>query len=679
MQPDSPLLQLPGADLKLANPRTMALPMGVTRPEALGLPPHIPPAALLAAIIESADDAIISKDLNGVVTSWNGGAERMFGYSATEMIGQSILKLLPPERHHEEPEILARLARGEKIDHHQTVRMRKNGQRFPVSLTVSPVRGDDGSIVGASKVARDMSVQNRAAEVSGLLSAIVQNSDDAIISKDLNGVITSWNRGAERLFGYTPEEMIGQPIWRLFPPDRWNEEPVILDRIRRGEVVDHFETKRVRKGGAIIDVSVTISPIRDSEGKITGASKIARDITAEKSARDKLIHAHAELLRADQMKSEFLATLSHELRTPLNAILGWTQVLKETNYEDRDELSRAVEIIERNARAQAQMIQDLLDVSRIVSGKVTLDIRQLDLPAVVEAALQSLHPAAQAKHIKVSSAFSSVEGFVMGDKDRLQQVVWNLVSNALKFTPKGGRVHVTICRRNSHVEIAVSDNGQGIRAEFLPHVFERFRQADASTTRRHGGLGLGLSIAKQLIEMHGGEIRADSAGEGKGSTFTIAIPIMASRPVPASSGATSPGGDSDTVERFTLDRVRVLALDDEPDSLELVRRILESRNAEVRTAESASKALEMLEDFKPDIILSDVGMPEMDGYEFIRRVRAHRDRASTPAVALTALARSEDRTRALKAGFQTHVAKPVEPAELVAVVASLVSLSAPKG
>ena len=636
-------------------------------------PDPIPAEALLSAIIESADDAIISKDLAGVITSWNRGAERIFGYSAAEIVGKQVLLLIPPERHEEESMILRQVRDGGKVEHFETVRVRKSGERFPVSITVSAVRNANGVIVGASKILRDLSVQVQAARVTGLLKSLVENSDDAIVTKDLNAIVTSWNPGAERLFGYSALEMIGQPIWRLFPQDRFHEEPHILERIKRGESVDHFETKRVRKGGQVIDVSVTISPIRDEKGKIIGASKIARNISDQKAAHERLVNAHAELLRADQMKSEFLATLSHELRTPLNAILGWTEVIKESGCTNPEEVKEGIAIIERNARTQAKMIEDLLDVSRIVSGKVSLDLRKVDLASVVEAAIQSLLPAAQTKGIRLTTAYGSVEGVVMADKDRLQQVVWNLTSNSLKFTPKGGRVHITVQRANSHVEIAVADNGQGIKPDFLPFLFERFRQADASTKRKHGGLGLGLSIVKQLVEMHGGEVRATSPGEDKGTTFTVSLPVMASHPAPLQESR--PVTPQEGERQESLRGLRILLVDDEPDSLSLVRRVLTAKKAEVLAFDSAVNALSAIESFNPDVIVSDIGMPEMDGYEFVERVRTLPNCTKIPAIALTALARSEDRTRALTAGFQTHIAKPVEARELVAMVRSMMAVT----
>ena len=357
-----------------------------------------------------------------------------------------------------------------------------------------------------------------------LYEAIVDSSDDAIVSKNLQSIVISWNKGAERIFGYTAEEMIGQSISKLFPPDRLDEETRIVARLQQGDRVDHFETKRRRKDGELIDVSLTISPIRNAEGVVVGASKIARDITEQKRAQQRLAEANEELQRANQIKAEFLTTLSHELRTPLNAILGWVQILKDE--PKAQDVAQAVPIIERNVRVQSQLIEDLLDISRIEAGKIKLDIQQIDLAALVAAGIESVRPGAEAKQIRLTSAFSNVFGTVIGDKDRLQQIFWNLLTNAIKFTPRQGRIHTVIKRVDSHVEISVSDTGQGIAPEFLPHVFDRFRQADATTTRRHGGLGLGLSIVKYLTELHGGNVRVMSDGVGRGATFSVCLPLQ---------------------------------------------------------------------------------------------------------------------------------------------------------
>jgi PAS domain S-box-containing protein len=645
--------------------------------------------ARLAAIIESSDDGIVSKDLDGVVQSWNDAAERIFGYTAEEMVGRSITTIIPPDRRHEEQDFLQRLRRGERIDHFRTVRQRKDGRLIPVSVTISPVHDADGRVVAASKTVRDLSA---ASELEGYFRAIVESSDDAIVSKDLNGIVRSWNPGAERIFGYTAAEMVGRPIEVLFPPDRKDEEPKILERLRRGERVDHFETVRVRKDGTHIDVSVTISPVRSPTGEIIGASKVARDVTAYKQLlrqREELLeserHARREAERQSRVKDEFLATLSHELRTPLNAILGWAQVLRQraggasAGGADADlcaEMVEGLEVIERNTRVQTQLIDDLLDMSRITAGKLRLDVQQVDLADVVKAAVASVRHAADGKSIRLQVVLDPLAGPVRGDPGRLQQCVWNLLANAVKFTPKGGKVQVSLERVNSHLELCVADDGEGIKPELLPHLFERFRQGDASTTRRHGGLGLGLSIVKHLVELHGGTVRAKSPGPGRGSTFCVDLPLMVIHPPQEETYRTHPRAQPSVAswaDQPSLEGVTVLVVDDEPDALALVKRLLEGCGARVLAAASAREALDLVVAERPHMIVSDVGMPGEDGYDFIRKVRAlpaaHGGR--TPAAALTAFARAEDRTRALRAGYQTHVAKPVEPTELIAVVASL--------
>ncbi len=443
--------------------------------------------------------------------------------------------------------------------------------------------------------------------------------------------------------------------------------------------MDHYQTKRRRKDGTIIDVSLTVSPIRDAEGRIIGASKIGRDITAEKRAREereRLLEAaqkaKADAEAANRLKDEFLATLSHELRTPLNAILGWARILS-TGPVDPEDLSEGLEVIDRNARIQVRIIEDLLDISRIISGNMRLDVQRVNVAEVIDAAITAVAPAADAKGVRIKKVLDPLAGPVSGDPARLQQVVWNLLTNAVKFTPKGGRVQVLLERVNSHVEVSVIDSGTGIRPEFLPHVFERFRQADSSTTRRHGGLGLGLAIVKQLAELHGGTVRAKSPGEGQGSTFVVSLPITVvheARPETVRPKEDQPG-EYDCSER-PLAGIRVLVVDDDPDARQLVRRVLTECGAEVAVAGSAAEAVGLVEALRPDILVSDIGMPDQDGYDLIRQVRSRVAAKTLPAVALTAFARSEDRRRALLAGFQTHVAKPVEPAELVAVVASLV-------
>jgi CheY-like chemotaxis protein len=384
--------------------------------------------------------------------------------------------------------------------------------------------------------------------------------------------------------------------------------------------------------------------------------------------------ARVEAERVGRLKDEFLANLSHELRTPINAILGWSQLVK-AGVSSTTEVAEAIEVIQRNARLQARLIDDLLDMSRIVSGKMRLDVQRVELPEVIEAVLESLRPAAGAKGVGIEKVIDPLSGPVTGDPARLHQIVWNLLSNALKFTDPGGRVQVVLERANSHLELSVADNGQGITPDFLPYVFDRLSQADASPKRRHGGMGLGLAIVKSLTELHGGTVRVKSAGLGLGSTFVVSLPVSILHARPDSKGKHHPTSEGELCPPYAphLGGVHVLVVDDDADASELVKRVLTSCEARVTTATSAAEGLAAIRRECPDVVLTDIGMPVMDGYEFVKQVRgleSERARA-TPVVALTALARSEDRRRAMLAGFDLHVAKPVEPAELVAVVGRL--------
>jgi signal transduction histidine kinase/ActR/RegA family two-component response regulator len=398
-----------------------------------------------------------------------------------------------------------------------------------------------------------------------------------------------------------------------------------------------------------------------------------RDVALEKARDD------AEA--GNRAKDEFLAVVSHELRTPLTPILMWARMLRGGRL-DTEATASALETIERNIMAQAQLVGDLLDVSRIITGKLRLDVRPVDIVPVVEAAAESARLTAELKGVRLRTIVDPRAGFVAGDPDRLQQIVWNLLSNAIKFTDKGGRVQVEVQRVNSHVRITVSDSGQGISAEFLPHVFDRFRQADSTTTRAHGGLGLGLAIVRHLVELHGGRVHVASPGEGQGATFTVELPLAAVQTA-APPEHVHPTAETRVpfVPSPALARLRLLVVDDDVDTLETLQAILSQCGAEVRTAASAAQALEVLEDWRPDLLISDLGMPGEDGYTLLRRVRAL-DTAhggDIPALALTAYARAEDRVNALAAGFQMHVAKPIEPAELVAVIANLAEWTAKPG
>lgn len=391
--------------------------------------------------------------------------------------------------------------------------------------------------------------------------------------------------------------------------------------------------------------------------------------------------ARAEAEESSRLKDEFLATVSHELRTPLTAVLGWTHLLRDGRLDDKAAV-HALETVERNAQAQQQLIEDLLDVSRVITGKLRLDVRAVAPASFIKAAIEAVLPAAEAKGIVLEESLPPDTVAIAGDPARLQQVVWNLLSNAIKFTPRGGRVRVSLELEGSHVEIFVTDTGDGIKPEFLPFVFDRFRQEDGTTTRRHGGLGLGLSIVRHLVELHGGTVRAESAGEGKGATFAVRLPLVAARKSEKGEGDAAAAAVHtpavDTRRRVEcpdkLDGLRVLVVDDEPDTLDLIKVLLGQCGAEVSTARSSAEALGLFASVAPDVIISDIGMPGEDGYELIRKVRELPPERGgrTPAVALTAYARAADRLRVLRSGYQMHVAKPVELAELVAVVANVV-------
>ncbi|HEX8137197.1 MAG TPA: PAS domain S-box protein [Pyrinomonadaceae bacterium] len=984
----------------------------------------------LAAIIESAEDAIVSKTLDGIITSWNKGAEHVFGYTAEEAIGQPILMLIPPGHDDEEPSIIARLRRGERIEHYETQRVRKDGQIIDISLTVSPIRNAEGKIIGASKIARDItarvmaerrlreateetetlyrlgqvlageldlhklvqSVTDVATEVTGAhfgsffynvldergasymlytlsgvpreafthfpmpratdlfgptfrgegvvriddvrqdprygknspyygmpeghlpvvsylavpvisrsgevlgglffgdpepgvfterhariisglaaqtavavdnarlfdsaqrereraesahnqVNRLLESITDAFFALDHEWRFTYLNQQAESLLQRSVTELLGKVMWDEFPEtkgtafeeqyrravaehspitfeelytptERWFEaraypsgdglsvyfhdvterrraDEALLERTRLAELnadiglaltsvddmqemlgrcaeamVKHLDAAFARiwtldQQGETLELQASAGLYTNLDGShariAVGEYKIGRiardrrphmtnqvigdeEVSDQEWARregmisfagyplvieDRLLgvlamfarkpltvvtldalssvanavalgierkrsqeerahllererQARMEAEQANRAKDEFLAVLSHELRTPLTSILGWSRLLLGDQLKETDR-ERALNTIQRNAHLQSQLIDDILDVSRIITGKLRLEVRPVELSFVIEAAIESVLPAADAKQIRLQRVLDSGTSFVSGDPNRLQQVVWNLLTNAIKFTPRHGRVQVRLERVDSHVEIIVTDTGPGIKPEALPFIFDRFRQADSTTTRRHGGLGLGLAIVRHLVEMHGGTVEVESNGNGTGATFTVKLPLIATRSASVmteqrreSAHPTASSGVSFDCPP-ALEGLHVLVVDDEEDTRFLVSSILEQCAARVSTASSAEEGLEMLKRLRPDVVLSDLGMPVEDGYSLITKVRAlpPEEGGRTPAAALTAYARVEDRMKVLRAGFQIHLPKPVEPAELVTVVASL--------
>jgi len=519
-----------------------------------------------------------------------------------------------------------------------------------------------------------------------LYRLLVQEVKDyAIFMLDPNGIVMTWNTGAQRLKGYTAAEVIGQNFSIFYTEeDRTGDKPTreLIVAARDGRVED--EGWRIRKDGSRFWANVVISAIHDDSGVLRGFCKVTRDMTKERNTELELREAHAnmekhvaertaelsdvnrELEHANRTRDEFLATLSHELRTPLTAIVGWVHMLRAGGLKDQ-QVKHALEVINRNLDAQTQLIDDLLNISRIILGKLKIE-PQLVFPApVVEEALESVKPSIEAKQLRLEIDVDETLGPIRLDPVRFRQIVWNLLSNAVKFTPREGAVRVTLKRIEGHAVFSVSDTGEGIAPEFLPYVFDRFRQADSSRSRKHGGLGLGLSIVRHLVELHGGSVSVESAGTGLGCTFSINFPI----PVFTGEGTAERVGKSMAPAR-SLTGVRVLVLEDEIDTREMIGQALTKAGAVVKEAANAEEALDVLEKNKVDILISDIGMPDLDGYAFLRIVRkATKDFRKIPAIALTGYASEEDRLNALQAGFDAHIVKPVELTELLRTIAAL--------
>ena len=547
----------------------------------------------------------------------------------------------------------------------------------------SRVQYIEGKCIGRGWSFRDVTARTRAEEALRETGQRMCFMADAMPQKIFtarpDGTFDHVNQQWQVYTGLTPPELEGWEWTRLIHADdvdetvrRW------LHSVRTGEPYQ-MECRFRQATGDYRWHLLRAQARRDSSGAVSMWVGSNTEIDALKRAdeeRQQLLEreriARGEAERASRIKDEFLATLSHELRTPLNAILGWSQLLLQGTMRPED-IQRGLEAIERNARAQNKLIEDLLEMSSIVLGKFRLDVQQLDLAAVAEAAIESILPAAEAKGIQIRKTIDPVAGLVNGDSSRLQQAIWNILSNAVTFTPKGGTIEVGVERLESHLELTVKDSGAGIKQEFLANVFDRFRQADSSLTRSHGGLGLGLAIVKQLVTLHGGVVRAESPGEGKGSSFIVSLPLApVSNQKMTASLATRVPFDPDGGE-MTLRGLKVLVIEDEPDARELIKETLIQAEAAVFTAASAAEGLEILKNRRPDVLISDIGMPEVDGYEFVRAVRSlpAAQGGRTPAIALTAFAHSADRTKALLAGFQRHLSKPVESQELIATVGSL--------
>jgi PAS domain S-box-containing protein len=637
----------------------------------------------LEVMLGSIADAVIATDQHGVVRRMNKVAETLTGWSVSEAVGRSVREVFvivneQSRQAVENPVDAALKERRITGLPNNTLLLSRHGGEVLIDDSVAPIFAEDGSLSGAIMVFRDVSERPRLERLAREMSAIVESSDDAIVSKSLEGVIRSWNAGAERIFGYTAAEAVGQSIRLIIPKARWSEEDEVLRRLRAGEKVDHFETVRRRKDGSEIAISLTVSPIRSSNGDVIGASKIARDISerrlAERERAGLLLRerrAYAEAARASRMKDEFLAVLSHELRTPLNAVLGYAHLLK-AGLMPPDQIPMALAAIERNARAQARLVESLLDLSRVLAGKLDLNVEGLDLATVIDATLDVFRPEAAAKDISLEAVVPKRPIAIVADNTRLQQVFWNLLANALKFTPAGGHVRISLTADDQEVRVQVADNGQGIPPEFLPHVFDRFVQRDRDRRGSAAGLGLGLSLVRELVQAHGGSVQVESAGQGCGTTFTVTLPLVApARTVGQSSEATETAG----AETQNLTGLDVVVVDDASDARDLLAVMLTTRGARVRVASSGPEGLQMIAERHPDVMLADIEMPEMDGYSLVRALRERereQNTARVPAIAVTAYASPREREQAMDAGFDGHVPKPVDPTALVRAVVSIV-------
>jgi PAS domain S-box-containing protein len=472
--------------------------------------------SLLSAIVESSHDAIVSKTLDGIITSWNPAAEKMFGYTAAEAIGESIRLIIPAELQAEEDYVLSQIRRGQKVDHFETVRQTKDGRRLDISLTVSPIRNALGDVVGASKIARDITDRRR---LEALLAAIIESSDDAIVSKTLDSIVTSWNPAAEKMFGYTAAEAIGQSIRMIIPPERQEEEDYVLNQIRSGEKVEHFETIRQTKDGRRLNVSLTVSPVRDAEGLVVGASKIVRDVTLQKETERERNAAMEKLAKALAERDEFIAVAAHELRNPLNVLTLLWRLMDRTL--DRSRTSADGSLFEKSGAQLARLsslVDRLLDVTRIRSGTFDLYLETFDLSSLIREVVNRFIIANSAIPISLQLE-PRIEG--TWDRLRIDQVVTNLVSNAVKYGLEKP-IAITAFRNDDQAIITVRDEGIGISPEHLNSIFERFVRA--TTCSKSEGLGMGLWITKQIVEAHGGTVVADSE-LGKGSIFTVRIPL----------------------------------------------------------------------------------------------------------------------------------------------------------
>ncbi|MBW4512987.1 MAG: PAS domain S-box protein [Scytonematopsis contorta HA4267-MV1] len=617
-------------------------------------------------ILESIKDGFFALDRNWRFTYVNHAAERLLDFNPGELLGKDFWETFPGVVGNEF-EQLHRHVMHDRVAGSLATFYPDHNRWYEVSTY--PATN------GITIYFRDITASKQGEEALRLSESrfrlMVESAKEyAIFTLDLNGTIASWNSGAERLLGYTETEALGCSGRMIFTPED--------NELRRAEREMHLaltegraenERWHVRKDGSRFWGSGLMMPLLSETGNVQGFMKIMQDKTAQQQAHERMQQQAEQLEKANRIKDEFLAVLSHELRSPLNPILGWSKLLQKGNL-DSSKIAQGLSVIERNAKLQSGLIEDLLDVSRILQGKLSFNVSPVDLVSTIQAAMETVHLAAQAKSIQIEAKLEPNVGLVSGDANRLQQVVWNLLSNAVKFTDAGGRVEIILKRVDYTAQIIVSDTGKGINSDFLPHVFDYFRQENGGTTRRFGGLGLGLAIVRHLVELHGGIVYADSAGEGQGASFTVTLPLIQNLEV---NNADSQASNSS----LNLHGIKVLVVDDDTDTRELIAFILEMHGAVVTAVDSASEALAILAQDRPNLLVSDIGMPDMDGYMFMQRLKSlpPEQGGLLPAIALTAFAGEINQRQALEAGFQRHISKPIEPDTLISAIAELLNIN----
>jgi PAS domain S-box-containing protein len=627
--------------------------------------------AYAESLIKNAPDPVFVSDLDGKILQANDAVFNLLGFRPDELIEQSLARIISSDETREFiialREVVSRGATRNARLHPRSA----SGDVIPTTLNASALRDGDGTVIGAIGILRDMRELDKARRYA---ESLIKDAPDPVFVSDLQGKILQANDAVSELLGFREDELVEQSLSRFLSALETREFVAALR-----EIVERGVTRNVRlnpqsASGEVIPTMLNASALRDAEGRVTGAIGILRDMRAYERVVRALEESRRELQAADQAKDQFLAMVSHELRTPLTAMLGWARMLR-GGVLDRATAERALEVIERNTTLQAQLIDDLLDLSRTITGKLQLELQVIDPVAVVHAAIEAVQALADAKRIALKVVLDASVGPIVGDPQRLQQVVWNLLSNGIKFTPPHGTVELDLDQTDSMARITVRDTGPGISPDLLPHMFEPFHQAKEA--RRLGGLGLGLAIVRHIIELHGGSVRAESAGEDRGATLIVEVPRALERleQIDAQRGQCHRPADGAQLGLTSLTGVHAVVVDDESDARELLAAILQRAGASVSTAASAADALEVLRRQSVDILISDIGMPDEDGYAFIQKVRElNQDSGGeVPALALTANARPEDRSRALAAGFQMHMAKPIDPAEFTDAIAQVIA------